>query len=127
MTIPCFLDNFYTSLSEDENLETTTLIWLDNPSIKSEEEINTEQKFRSAINHIKLFDNINECEKYIQHLFRDDRVVLITNGQLGKSFIPCIHHYRQITSIYIFCIDQKKNEEWAKKFLKVNKRLIIQY
>jgi hypothetical protein len=125
MTIPCFLDNVYTSLSEDENFETTTLIWLDNPLIKSEEEINTQQKFRFAVNHIKLFDNTKECEKYIQHLFRDDRIVLITSGQLGKTFIPCIHHYRQITSIYIFCMDQKKHEEWTKDFLKVNKRLII--
>jgi hypothetical protein len=69
MAMGCFLDGFYTKLLEDENLETTTFISLDNQLNKSEEELNTQQKFRSAVNHIKILDNTEECEKYIQHLF----------------------------------------------------------
>jgi len=69
MAMGCFLDGFYTKLLEDENLETTTLISLDNQLNKSEEELNTQQKFRSAVNHIKILANTEEWEKYIQHLF----------------------------------------------------------
>ena len=115
-----FLDDFYPSLSEDENLETITLIWLDSKVTKPAEKLKTQQKFRSAINHIKTFDTTDECETYIQHLSKDDRVVFITSGQMGKEFVPSIHHFRQITSIYIFCMDKKKTETWSKAFIKVN-------
>ncbi|CAF2988083.1 unnamed protein product [Rotaria sp. Silwood2] len=119
MAILNSLDSVYASLSDNENLETTTLVMFDSGLSKSQDNIEIQQKLRSAINHIKLFDNNEECKSYIQHLFRDDRVVLITSGRLGKEFVPCIHHFRQIISIYIFCMDKKKNEIWSKAFIKI--------
>ncbi|CAF0895752.1 unnamed protein product [Rotaria sp. Silwood1] len=120
MTVSNSIDSFYTSLSDNENFETTTLIWLDSRLTELQENIRIQQELRSAINHIKDFDNIEECKNYIQHLSRDDRVVLITSGKVGKEFVPYIHDFRQITSIYIFCMDKKKNEIWPKAFIKVN-------
>ncbi|CAF3532632.1 unnamed protein product [Rotaria sp. Silwood1] len=118
MTVSNSIDSFYTSLSDNENFETTTLIWLDSRLTELQENIRIQQELRSAINHIKDFDNIEECKNYIQHLSRDDRVVLITSGKVGKEFVPYIHDFRQITSIYIFCMDKKKNEIWPKAFIK---------
>jgi hypothetical protein len=120
MAIDSILSNLHASLLEDENFETTTLIWLDSKSIRSEERRNSQKKFRSAINHTKIFDNIQECKKYINNLSKDDRAVFITSGKLGKDFVPCIHQFRQIRSIYIFCMDEKKNERWTKEYIKVS-------
>jgi hypothetical protein len=123
MAIASFLDDFCTSFLNDENLETNTLIWLDNHLNRHEEKFQIQQKFQSAINHVNTFNDPEECKQYIEHLSRDDRVVLVTSGKLGKAFVPYIHHFRQIISIYIFCMDKKKNDIWAKGFIKVNKRL----
>ncbi|CAF0854292.1 unnamed protein product [Rotaria sordida] len=119
MAIPNFPDSFCTSLSDNENFETTTLIWLGNILTELQENRQIQRELRSIINHIRIFDSIEECKNYIQHLSRDDRVVLITNGRLGKEFVPCIHHFRQMTSIYIFCMDKKKNEMWPNAFIKI--------
>jgi hypothetical protein len=120
MAIGKILNDLYFTSLDDENLETTTLIWLDAKSTKPEERRQSQKKFRAAINHIKIFDHTEKCEKYIKRLSKDDRAVFITSGKLGKEFVPCIHHFRQISSIYIYCMDEKKNETWTKTFIKVN-------
>jgi hypothetical protein len=105
---------------EDNNLETIYLIWLDTSVNKSKQNLDVQQHIQSIINHLKTFENIQECEEYIHKTSKDDRIVLIVNGQLGKEIVSRTHHYRQIFSIYVSCIDKKLNEEWAKKFFKSN-------
>lgn len=98
----------------DKNLETNTLICLDTA-------INTDiqQRFRSVINQVKLFDEIHACKQYIQTTSSNDRIILIANGQLGKEIVPQIHSCQQISMIYIYCSDVKKHQQWTHTFSKV--------
>ena len=106
-------------LAEDTNLETVYLVWLDASVNTSEENIQTQQHFRSIIHHVKIFDNVQDCEEYIHRTPKNDRFFLIVSGRLGEKIVSRVHHYRQILSIYVYCTNKKRNEEWAKHFPKV--------
>lgn len=110
---------------EDNNLETIYLIWLDASVNKSQENLAAQQRIRSIINHLKTFETIETCEQYLHQISKDDRICFIVSGRLGQEIIPRIHHYRQIFSIYVYCMDKTINEEWAKQFSKVRSKFRI--
>ncbi|CAF1331170.1 unnamed protein product [Rotaria sp. Silwood1] len=86
----------------------------------STENIITQRKFRSIIHYFKTFSHVQDCEQYIRQKTKDDRIFLIVNGRFGQEIVPRIHQFRQIFSIYVYYQDKEKNEEWAKKFIKVS-------
>ncbi len=107
------------TLVEENNLEIVDAIWLDASVNVAKENFDAQQRIRSIINHLKIFENVQDCEQYIQQTSKDDRIFLIVSGRLGEEIVPRIHHYRQISSIYVYCRDKQRNEEWAKHFSKV--------
>jgi hypothetical protein len=103
----------------NDNLETFSLLWLDAFVHKSKENVDAQQRLRSIINHLKIFDDIQQCEEYIRQMSHDDRLVLISSGRLGQELVPRIHQLRHVFSIYVYCMDKVRNEMWAKNFRKV--------
>jgi hypothetical protein len=73
----------------------------------------------TSLIHLTTFDDDNKCEEYIRSTPKDDRIVLIVSGQLGQKIVPRIHQLRQISSVYVYCINKKQNEQWAQQFSKV--------
>jgi len=106
-------------LSNDDNLETFSLLWLDAQINATEDNRQTQQKLRQIINHLKTFDDQQQCHQYILSLSPQDRLVLITSGRYGRQLVPQIHQLRQLSSIYVYCMDKQANEQWAKNFTKV--------
>jgi len=107
------------SHSINDNLETYSLIWLDqNVSIDKEDE-KIEQDLRKLINHLMKFDNEQACQQYIQERLEQDRLILIVNDLLSYTLVPHIHQLRQVYSIYIYCKSALVNQEWINKFSKV--------
>ncbi len=80
---------------------------------------NTEQKLRSIINQLKKFQDVEQCQQYIEQTSQKDRLVLIVSGRLGWEIVPSIHNIRQVISIYVYCMDKERNEQWACKYEKV--------
>jgi hypothetical protein len=107
------------SYIDDDNLETFALLWLDAAVNSNEENRHAQRQLRSTINYIKTFEDVNQCQQYIQFVSLYDRFVLIVSGQLGQEIVPHIHHIRQLSSIYVYCMNKSKNEQWAKNFSKV--------
>lgn len=103
----------------NENLETYSLVWLDDTVKESKENIDVQQQLRSVINRLKIFERVDQCEQYIRSVSSQDRIVLIVSGRLGQEIVPRINDFRQISSIYIYCSDKKKHEQWATKYSKV--------
>ncbi|CAF0817489.1 unnamed protein product [Adineta steineri] len=97
------------SVIDEINLEDYILIWLDISS-------SIQQSFRTLINHFKIFEDINQCEKYIQSLSIDDRIILVVNDCNDQELINHIHQFRQVYSIYIY---SKTNQQWIKQFPKI--------
>jgi len=109
----------------DHNLETFSIFWLDEQVNATEDNRRTQLKLREIINHLKTFDDQNQCHQKILSLSTQDRLVLIVSGRCGRQLVPQIHHLRQISSIYVYCMDKKANEQWAKDFIKI-KSVIVQ-
>ena len=102
----------------DNHLEIFSLIWLD-ANVDVEKNQATQEKLRAIINHIKKFHDVEECKNYIEQTSKDDRLVLIVSGQLGRQIVPSIHQLRQVSAIYINSEDKTSDEKWASKFAKV--------
>ena len=109
----------------DHNLETFSIFWLDAKVNTTEDNRNTQLKLREIINHLKTFDDQDECHQRILSLSTQDRLILIVSGRCGRQLVPQIHHLRQVSSIYVYCMDKKANELWAKDFIKI-KSVIVQ-
>jgi hypothetical protein len=103
-----------------ENLETYGLLWLDASVNSSQENIQAQQQLRSSINYLLTFQDDQQYLQYIDSVPKDDRIVLIVSGRLGRIIVPQIVQLRQIISIYVYCMDKKANEQWAQHFSKVS-------
>ncbi len=112
---------------DDDNLETFALLWLDAEVNSSEENRHAQRQLRSIINYLKTFEDANLCRQYIQFVSSCDRLVLIVSGRLGQEIVPQIHHIRQLSSIYVYCMDKPRYEQWAKDFSKVLRILFLLY
>lgn len=106
-------------IGKSQNLETFRIIWLDSLVNVSQENIDTKRLLRKAVNRLKTFEDSDLCIDYIEFL-SDERIILIVSGRLGQITVPIIHHLPQVLAIYVYCSDKKRNEEWARKYLKVN-------
>lgn len=106
---------------DDTNLELLTLIWVDQWADTTQENREIQDKLRSIINYLRIFDNCQECENFIKSKINDqeDNIILIVSGQFAQDIIEKIHHLRQIISIFIFCGNKQKYEIWAKNYKKV--------
>lgn len=108
----------HNSDSKHMNLESYACLWLDQNANSREDNRQTQKELRQIINHLRVFDKINECEQYIRQI-KHEKIVLIVSGRLGREIVPRLHDLSQFYACYVLCQDQKLNEQWAKNFSKV--------
>ncbi|CAF4575409.1 unnamed protein product, partial [Rotaria magnacalcarata] len=68
----------------EDNLDTFSLIWLD-AEVSSEKNLNIQQQLRVTINHLKTFEDRDECLQYVQQTPKYNRLALIVNDQWGRE------------------------------------------
>ncbi|CAF2792622.1 unnamed protein product [Rotaria sp. Silwood2] len=103
----------------DDNIETFSLIWLDAAVNTVKENVRAQSELRAIINYLKVFEDLEKCEKYIRKSHESDRIVLIVSGGLGQQIVPQIYKLRQVRTIYIYCMNTKKNKKWASEYSKI--------
>ena len=101
------------------DVEISIIVWLDADINKKVENQKAQQQLRAIVNHLKTFEDGNQCEKYIRSISSKERLLLIVNDQQGREIVPHIHTLRQVISIYVYCKDKKGNEQWINQFSKV--------
>ena len=106
--------------ADDNNLEIFSLFWLD-ALINKDESRKTQAQLRTVINHVKTFQDPMDLLHCIQHSSSDDRIILITSGQLSQNVIPQIHSQMQVVSIYIYCMNKIYYEEQWHSYKKVSR------
>ncbi|UJR32021.1 hypothetical protein I4U23_019490 [Adineta vaga] len=109
---------------EEKNLETYSLVWLDATVSYAQEFPRIQQRLRSVINDLKIFKQTNECLQYIHSVLKGDQIVLIVSGRFGQEIVPLIHNLQQIISIYVYCMNKQKNDQWASHYPKI-KSLVV--
>ena len=114
-----------TSIMKSNNRESLFLIWLDGSVNRSKTILDVQEQLRTAGNFLKIFENSDECEDYIQSFSKDDRIIFVVNSCLAREIVPRIHDFPQISSIYIYCMNKMRNKQWINKFIKVNITSII--
>ncbi|CAF1120371.1 unnamed protein product [Didymodactylos carnosus] len=102
---------------QGQNLETFVLLWLDQNVNKSKDSLETQTQLRRSINCLLTFESGNECEEHIGES-KDEKIVLIVSGRLGREIVPSVHDLPQLSAIYVYCMDKITNERWAKSYNK---------
>jgi len=99
----------------EDLLQNFLLIWLDSNIDESNQDFQGSiKKLRRTVNTIENFRNSDECINYISS-FKNEKLFLVISGTLCEKCMPHIHSMSQIYSIYIFCRQPSKYEQWATK------------
>ncbi|CAF4279288.1 unnamed protein product, partial [Adineta steineri] len=104
---------------KDLNYERLSLVWFDYQISHLPEYVNLQEKLRNIINYLKIFENLDQCEQYIQSISDNDRVIIIINYESAQEIISHIHSLRQVDSIYIYNVDEKINKKWIENYFKI--------
>ncbi|CAF4690657.1 unnamed protein product, partial [Rotaria sp. Silwood2] len=106
------------STSNKNNPGTFWQIWLFDLSNNAQKIVDTVKEGPSSTDHIRIFENIVECEQFIRSLSGDNRILFIADILLGQQIIPQIHQLRQVFAIYIYSTEEQANELWCRQFKK---------
>ncbi|CAF3685375.1 unnamed protein product [Rotaria sp. Silwood1] len=103
-----------------ENFEPLTLICLD------DDFDDNDKQFRSAIDFICCFNDLEQCEQFILNNNKNDHLFFIVSSQYATNIVSHVHDLTQIIAIYI--LQQKLSninrediidEKWTKRYTKV--------
>ncbi|CAF2035288.1 unnamed protein product [Rotaria magnacalcarata] len=97
----------YMVLWVDENIDSN------NPDCK-----NTLAQLHIVVNEVKQCTKWKECIEWLNKN-REETFHVIVSGGLGQSLVPSIHSIPNLDSIYIFCGNQQRHEEWARRWSKI--------
>ncbi|CAF0901561.1 unnamed protein product [Adineta ricciae] len=102
-----------------ENIEDINVIWLDSRLNVSLDCLDTERRLRRMIDRLLTF---NSCDAFLKYIDTEtqERIFFIVSGSDGEFIVPRIHSLSKISSIYIFCGDIVKHEQWSKDFTKIH-------
>jgi tetratricopeptide (TPR) repeat protein len=100
-------------------VQNVMLIWLDN----SIEEDNTDcqnilTQLRHTVNDVNTFTDGDQCIQFINNI-TNNKACMIISGYLGQHIVPRVHNMSQVDSIFIFCGNKKRHEEWTKEWSKI--------
>jgi tetratricopeptide (TPR) repeat protein len=95
------------------------LVWVDNNIDESKEDCrNTLLQLRTIVNDVHIFTQSDQCIQFLDDV-EDEKVFVIVSGSLGQQFVPDIHALSQVDSIYIFCANKSRHEQWTKEWVKI--------
>jgi tetratricopeptide (TPR) repeat protein len=108
------------SVSDVQIVQYFRLVWLDSSidGVHNNDCINTITKLGQVVKTGKKFTDIDECVDFITDI-EDEKIFMITSGELGQKAIPIIHDMAQIDRIYIFCKNKALHEQWTQVWPKV--------
>ena len=100
-------------------VQNVLLVWLDsNIDDNNQDCQNTVTQLRRVVNNINTFTDGDECIQFIEDI-NDNKVCMIISGSLGQHIVPQVHSMSQVDSIFIFCGNKKRHEQWTKEWSKI--------
>ncbi|CAF1458063.1 unnamed protein product, partial [Rotaria sordida] len=74
----------------------------------------TAELLQQVNDYVPICSNLDTCLEYINQI-KTEKVFLILSGQSADEMIDRVHDYKQVDSIYIFCINNIKYEHYLKE------------
>ena len=100
-------------------VQNVILIWLDsNIDDNNEDCHNTISQLRRVVNTINTFTDGDQCLQFINNI-DNQKACMIISGSLGEYIVPRIHDMSQVDSVFIFCGNKKRHEQWTKEWSKI--------
>ncbi|CAF1121410.1 unnamed protein product [Adineta steineri] len=106
------------STFEEPTNNNYSLIWFSS-EINTDEYNYTQEKLELYIDYFHIFNEPDPCQKYIQSVSTGTRIIFITNEHFSEQFISQIHQFRQISIIYIYCMNPEYQGNWTKQYKKI--------
>lgn len=95
------------------------LVWLDgNIDENNSDYQNTITKLREVINTVHRFTDVGEFVRFITDM-KGKKAFIISSGALGQTVIPSVHDMAQVSTIYIFCGNKARHEQWTQQWPKI--------
>jgi hypothetical protein len=100
-------------------VQNVLLIWLDSNIHDDNDDCrNTVNQLRRVVNNINTFTDGDQCIQFIKSI-NNEKACMIISGALGEHIVPRVHHMSQVDSIFIFCGNKKRHEQWTKDWSKI--------
>ena len=108
-----------TSESQKSLSQSYLLIWADSSSDEKKQDCqNTLRHLRSVVNEVHQLTTPAQCISVLKEMNKR-KAFVISSGALGRELVPEIHDIQLVDTIYIFCANKQRHEEWAKHWSKI--------
>jgi hypothetical protein len=109
---------------EQVNLESHQLIWLD-VNTNGREHTNsraiTIRDLRKIVDYTKLFDNIKNCEQYLNNTTSSCSTFFVFSGKLEQIVMQKFDAFKDIHKMYIYCQNKERYKQWTPCHKQVHK------
>ena len=97
------------------NFEGIVLLWFD-PRIGTTDDTKlTTEELREINDRVIVCSELIDCVTHMESI-QDEKIFLITSGKEATYFLPEIHKWKQIDSVFIFCLKVTKYEYLLQKY-----------
>ncbi|CAF1152058.1 unnamed protein product [Adineta steineri] len=101
-------------------VEYSDFFWLDTTIENSNPNRDTKSLLRQiARGRLKTFGDRDECVDSILDKLDTEKICLIISSSVGERVVPFIHEWPQIQTIYIYCSNRQRAEEWTQPYTKI--------
>jgi tetratricopeptide (TPR) repeat protein len=96
------------------------LVWLaENIDIMHNDDFrNTITRLRQVVNTVNTFADVNRCIDYITDIM-EENIFMIVSETTSKIIMSIIQDIPQVISVYIFCGNKARHEQWDTQWPKV--------
>ncbi|CAF3035445.1 unnamed protein product [Rotaria sp. Silwood2] len=133
-----FLSTFvHSNFSNDilsSKMDNLTLVWLDTEMNNRPDSIDTQIRLKNVINYLRIFDQVDACERYIKRIgemnninkINEEKLLLVISTTVPFPIISYFHGFTQVKDIYIYG-KSKTNSSVIQQFVKNHCKVYIQY
>ena len=101
-------------------IQNVLLVWLDkNIQADNADCRNTLTQLHQIVHTINTYTDTDECLQFLETM-TNEKVCVIISDSLGQFVVPRLHSMTQVSTIFIFCRNKEKHEQWAKEWSKIN-------
>ncbi|CAF3858243.1 unnamed protein product, partial [Rotaria sordida] len=100
------------------NLEPFSLVWYDAYVNNIEENRRIQHELQYSIHFIKLFNDPNECQTYVNER-KTEKIIVIMSNIYDSQLLHHVHNQTHVVAIYIYRGNNDKANEWRKEYPKI--------
>jgi predicted CoA-binding protein len=96
------------------------LVWLDSSidEVNNDDCHNSITKLREVVDTINTFRDVDECIDFVTEI-KEVEAFMLVSEEFSQVIVPIVRDIPQVSSVYIFCQNEARNEQSMQKWPKV--------